>query len=118
MNRAMVIVKAGDPDIADAVERGIREGRARRLTHEQAEVVSAEIDRQHIVRKLVRVAVGNTKTNDDYDAMITKARGDYGERRWGGALRRIGTVLLVVYAMAVYALAMAYRAQDIVLGRR
>lgn len=48
------------------------------LPANQIEVVQAEIDRQHIVRSLVRVAVGNSKSNADYDCMIIKAQGDYG----------------------------------------
>ena len=44
------------------------------LTKEQINVVQAEIDRQHIQRALVRVAVGNTITPDEYRAMITYER--------------------------------------------
>lgn len=114
MSRALVIVKAGDPRISDAVESGIRTGREERLTPEQFEVVSAEIDRQHIAR-LVRVAVGNDKTPEDYASMVTKARGDYGTPARPG---RVGRWLLQGYALVVLALAAAYRAQDKVLGRR
>lgn len=114
MSRALVIVKAGDPRIADAVERGIRAGKTPRLTREQAEVVSAEIDRQHIAR-LVRVAVGNDRTPEDYARLVTKARGDYGTPARPG---RIGRWLLQGYALVVVALAAACRAQDKVLGRR
>ena len=118
MRRGLVIIKRGDPEICGALIESATAAQSERLSEDEIEVVEAEIDRQKIQRALLRVAVNNTKTNEDYDVMITKARGDYGERCWGGALRRIGTALLVVYAMAVYALAMAYRAQDAVLGRR
>ena len=43
------------------------------------QAVEAEIDRQHIMRSLVRVAVNNTKDDDDYDCMSTKASWEYGK---------------------------------------
>lgn len=78
----------------------------------------AEIDRQHIAR-LVRVAVGNDYTAEDYQCMITKARHDYGKYyREPGPLRRIGDALLGVYALLVCGVRRAYRAQDRLLGSR
>ena len=89
------------------------------LTGEQVEIVEAEIDRQRIQRALLRVAVGNTNTDEDYRDMMTKARGDYGtDARKAGPLRAIGERLMQVYALMVLALSAAYRAQDAVLGRR
>ena len=83
MMKAIVIKTVGDPEMAEAIESGIRAGTedARRavLTHDQIEVVEAEIDRQHILEALVRVAVGNTKTAEDYAMMETRARADYAE---------------------------------------
>ena len=89
------------------------------LTVEQVEIVEAEIDRQRIQRALLRVAVGNTNTAEDYRDMMTKARGDYGtDARKAGPLRAIGERLMQVYALMVLAASAAYRAQDAVLGRR
>ena len=85
---------------------------------EHVEVVEAEIDRQRIQRALLRVAVGNHNTAEDYRNMMTKARGDYAVTRRPGPLGRLGEQLLKVYALAVLACNAAYRAQDLVLGRR
>ena len=73
MTRAIVIKKMGDPEFAEAIADGI----VRALDAESMEIVSAEIDRQYILENLVRVAVGNNKTPEDYAQLITKARGDY-----------------------------------------
>ena len=87
------------------------------LPSEQVETVEAEIDRQRIQRALLRVAVGNHKSNEDYDAMITKARGDYGRAPGReGPMRRVGDALLGLYGLMVYGIARAYRAQDALLG--
>lgn len=68
---------------------------------EQIEVVEAEIDRQHIQRSLVRVAVGNTRTAEDYRLLAAKARGDYGYTRprgrlYGAVWGLIGALVLAV----------------------
>lgn len=88
------------------------------LPLEQIEVVEAEIDRQKIMSSLLRVAVNNNKTAEDYRNMTTKARGDYG-RYYGqpGPVRRFGRRLLGVYGLLVYAVSLAHRAQERVLGR-
>ena len=103
--------------------RGTSEPRGRlledggRLSREEIEVVSAEIDRQKILADLVRVAVNNTNTPEDYQIMAVKARGDYGKySRPAGPLRRLARKLLGVYGLTVLAIAAAYRAQDRVLG--
>lgn len=44
------------------------------LPPDAVEIVQAEIDRQHIQRSLLRVAVNNTKSTDDYNCLITKAQ--------------------------------------------
>lgn len=78
----------------------------------------AEIDRQHIAR-LVRVAVGNDNTPEDYQCMIVKARHDYGKYyRRPGPLRRFADALLGVYALIVCGVSAAYQSQERVLGRR
>lgn len=72
---------------------------AKPLTREQVETVQAEIDRQKIVRSLVRVAVNNTKTTDDYSAMITREQ--YRMQRYEqpvGIIRKLGGALLIIWA--------------------
>lgn len=119
MKRAVVIMKAGDPAIAGAIEDGMRAAIAKRPAevpeHEIIRTVEAEMERQRRARKLVRVAVGNTKTDDDYDMLITKARAEYGA---SGPATRIGRWMLGLYGLAVEGIARAYRAQDMVLGGR
>ena len=75
MQRGVVLKLYGNKEIAGA----IADGMARALPQEHIEVVQAEIDRQHIQRSLVRVAVNNTKTPADYACMTAKTRWDY---RW------------------------------------
>ena len=114
----VVMIQGGDRAIAGAIADGMRQATEERGTTssvtapplEHVEVVEAEIDRQRIQRALLRVAVGNTNTAEDYANMLTKARGDYAVHRRPGPLK--------VYALAVLACNAAYRAQDLVLGRR
>lgn len=117
-----MLIQGGDKAIAGAIAEGMMRAAEERLleaaplTGEQVEVVEAEIDRQRIQRALLRVAVGNTNTAEDYANMMTKARGDYGaDVRKAGPLRAIGERLMQVYALVVLGFAAAYRAQDRVL---
>lgn len=131
----VMLIQRGDAEISGAIAEGMLAARAgegtpptrqagppplsgEALTHDQIEVVQAEIDRQHIVRALVRVAVNNTKTAEDYANMTTKARGMYAEPARRGPLRRLGDKLLTGYAMLCWAIGEAYDAQRHVLGRR
>ena len=119
--RRGAVILIGDSQIAGAIAEGMFAGRARRpeaLPAEQIEVVEAEIDRQRIQMALLRVAVGNHNTAEDYRNMMTKARGDYAVTRRPGPLGRLGEQLLKLYALAVLAVSAAYRSQDAVLGRR
>ena len=114
-----MLIQGGDRAIAGAIADGMRRAReAAPPPLEHVEVVEAEIDRQRIQRALLRVAVGNTNTAEDYANMLTKARGDYAVHNRPGPLRKVGEWLLSVYALAVLACSAAYRAQDVVLGRR
>ena len=97
MRRGVVIKMFGDREIGAAIADGI----AKALPSEQIEVVEAEIDRQRIQRALVRVAVGNSRTAQDYAMLAIKARGDYGEARphgrlYGAVWGLIGAVVLAV----------------------
>jgi len=68
------------------------------MTDEQRQMVMAEIDRQHIAR-LLKVAIGNTNTPDDYAAMITRERYEMqAYKDDGGILRKLGDILLVTWA--------------------
>ena len=64
----------------------------------QMQMVKAEIDRQKTAR-LLKVAIGNTNTPDDYAAMITRER--YRIQAYeddGGMLCKLGDILLVTWA--------------------
>ena len=64
----------------------------------QIQMVKAEIDRQKTAR-LLKVAIGNTNTPDDYAAMITRER--YRMQAYednGGMLGKLGDILLVTWA--------------------
>jgi hypothetical protein len=68
------------------------------MTEVQRQMVMAEIDRQHIAR-LLKVAIGNTNTPDDYAAMITRER--YRMQAYEddeGMLCKLGDILLVTWA--------------------
>lgn len=117
----VMLIQRGDAEISGAIAEGMLAARAREvrpLEPEQIEVVQAEIDRQHIVRSLARVAVNNTKTAEDYDNMTTKARGMYATPAHSGALWRLLDHLFTGYALICYAIGEAYDAQRRVLGRR
>lgn len=141
--RRGAVILIGDSQIAGAIAEGMLAGRAERRGHlirplagapspqgegfwrggpealpaEQIEVVEAEIDRQRIQMALLRVAVGNHKSAEDYAALVTKARGDYGmTRRPPGTARKVGKKLLGLYGLLCYTVARAYRSQERVLG--
>lgn len=117
--RRGAVILIGDSQIAGAIAEGMFAGRARRpeaLPAEQIEVVEAEIDRQRIQMALLRVAVGNHKSAEDYAALVTKARGDYGQtRRPPGTARKVGKKLLGLYGLLCYTLAQIYKSQEKVL---
>lgn len=92
-------------------------GRAPFGDAEGVEIVSAGVDRQKIVAHLVRVAVGNDKTAEDYRHMIVKARGLYEIEREPGPLRVFAGKLVLGWALICLGVRRAYRAQDRVLGR-
>ena len=98
MSRGVVLKLYGDREIAGA----IADGMIRALPQEQIEVVQAEIDRQHIQRSLLRVAVNNTRTPEDYACLTAKARWDYRKvcrahgRLYGAVWGLIGGAVLLV----------------------
>lgn len=70
------------------------------------QAVEAEIDRQHIQRSLLRVAVNNTKSTDDYDCMIAKARYEHRmpEHGWlyNAVIGLVGLACIIVYEVYDY----------------
>ena len=122
---AMLLLTAGDPEISGALADGIvavrgtgdlirldaerratfpnggRLGEAKPLNHEEAQVVSAEMDRQKIA-ELLRVAMHREPV--DYAHLAYDAEVAYGESLYApGLLGKIGEKLLVGYALIVLA---------------
>ena len=143
---AVILIRRGDPEISGAIAEGMAKGmgtphpalratfpsRGRlegdrpegegfgdRLNGEQIEVVEAEIDRQRIVAGLLRVATRNTKTQEDYDMLMIRARCEIQRyERPAGPLRRLGRRILGLYGLLCYGISLAYRQQDRILGSR
>ena len=82
MNRGVVIKLYGDQKIAGA----IADGMTKVLEADSIQVVKREIHNQRVQRSLLRVAVNNTKTAQDYACMASKARCDYEYTRHHGRL--------------------------------
>lgn len=105
-----LLLTAGDEEISTALASGIMAVRlpaAKPLTHEEAEVVSAEIDRQRIVdwQKVAhQLRVAMHREPVDYAGMCFDAEVEYGESLYEKGLPgKIGEALLVGYAMVVLA---------------
>ena len=119
---AVMLLQAGDKQIVEALTDGIMAGRAARLEATQIENVEEEIDRQAIrrdmegdavQRALLRVAVNNTKTAEDYAAMTSRAEIEWGEPvDYPTPLERFADAVLALYAMVICGLSAAYHAQD------
>ena len=99
-----MLLTAGDKEISAALASGImaaRLPRAKPLTHEESQVVSAEIDRQKIA-DLLRVAMHPEPV--DYAGKVFDAEISYGESVYlPGRMHKVGEFLLVRYAMVVLA---------------
>ena len=135
----VMLIQRGDPQIAGALVDGMIAGRAEAvgdsLSHgcaatapsgrepfgddalgvESVEIVTVEADDRQRVARLVRIAVGNTRTAEDYRQMIVKARGDYAVHRRHNPMREAASMLLLAWALLWEGLRRAYRAQDRVL---
>ena len=103
MSRGVVIKLYGDQHIAGA----IADGMTKALDAERIEVVKREIRDQRVQRSLLRVAVGNSKTAQDYACMTAKARGDYEYtpehgRLYGAILGLWGLLWVVVHEAYTY----------------
>ena len=82
---------------------------------ESVEIVTVQRDKWRQVARQVRVAVGNTKTPEDYRLMIVKARSEYAIRCRSGKLHTVAGKLLLAWALLWQGIRRAYRAQDRVL---
>ena len=107
---AMLLLTSGDEQISTALADGIMAVRlpeAKPLTHDEAEVVKAEIDRQKIVdwqdvAHRMRVAMHPKPV--DYAGKLFDAEMEYGESLYmPGPMRKVGEFLLVRYALVVLA---------------
>lgn len=82
---------------------------------EAVEVVTVTADKWKRVAKQVRVAIGNTKTPEDYKLMIVRARCEYATHRHNGPAHTVARKLLLGWVMVCQAMRRAYRAQEKVL---
>lgn len=98
---AVLLLQAGDPEITGPLKDGVLAGRAARLEAQRKQ--PAEVDWSKVARR-VRVAVGNTKTAEDYMILRSAAEQEYRVRRRGGRLARLAEALLGAYALTVYRL--------------
>lgn len=106
-----MLLTAGDEEISTALADGIMAARlpeAKPLTHEESQVVSAEIDRQKIA-DLLRVAMHPEPV--DYAGKMFDAEMEYGESLYlPGPMRKVGEFLLVRYALVVLAFDRLFKA--------
>lgn len=103
MRQGVVVKLYGDRQIAGA----IADGMSRALDAQSIEVVKREIHEQQVQRSLLRVAVNNTKTAEDYACMTAKARYDYEYNRqhgrlYGAVLGLWGLLWVVIYEIYDY----------------
>lgn len=82
---------------------------------ESLEIYTVEQDKWRRVARQVRVAVGNTRTAEDYRQLIVKARGDYAIHTRPGPLHTFAGKLLLAWALIWQGIWRAYDAQDRVL---
>ena len=82
---------------------------------ESLEIYTVEQDKWRRVARQVRVAVGNTRTAEDYRQLIVKARGDYAVHTRPGPLHTFAGKLLLAWALIWQGIWRAYDAQEKVL---
>lgn len=116
MRRGYVIRLGGDMGIAAALAEGVAEGTRRApLQADQMALVQEEIRRQRTAEDIKNVAIHRGRRPEDWALLIAKARADYGQTVPGALARGIRR-LQAGWALIVWAVAMAYRAQSKVLG--
>ena len=136
----VMIIQRGDREIAGALMAGVMEGRAAAAARtssdpasgatfprgegfweadahpaESLEIYTVEQDKWRRVARQVHVAIGNTKTPEDYCQLIVKARGDYAIHTRSGPLHTVAGKLLLAWALLWQGIWRAYDAQDRVL---
>lgn len=126
MRYGYVIRIGGDPEISGAIAEGMLAARgagdgdlfrpAARATFPTGGRLLEGAERAEVAR-LVRVAIGNTKTPEDYLILCMAAEQEYRTPR-RSELHRAAELLLVGWTMMCYGIARAFRAQDKVLERR
>lgn len=97
----VVMIQGGDPEISGAIAEGIKAGMGADLLRpgdrgRLLEIRKADWDE---LAKLVKVAIGNTKTSEDYAILRAAAEQEYRMPRLS-QLRRARERLLAVYALA------------------
>jgi hypothetical protein len=112
MRYGYVIRVGGDPEISGAIAEGMLATST--LLGRQEGLTAAQ--RREIAR-LVKVAIGNTKTPEDYTILCMAAEQEYRTPR-RTELHRAAELLLVGWTMMCYGIARAFKAQDKVLERR
>lgn len=136
----VMLIQRGDPEIGGALMAGVLEGRAAAAAKtssdpasgatfpkgegfwkadaqpvESLEIYTVEQDKWRRVARQVRVAVGNTRTAEDYRHLIVKARGDYAVHTRPGPLHTFAGKLLLAWALIWQGIWRAYDAQEKVL---
>lgn len=118
MKRGYVIRLGGDMGIAAALAEGVAEGTRRApLKADEIALVQEEIRRQRTAEDIKNVALHRGRTPEDWQLLIVKARAEHGQIE-PGALRRGVRVLQAGWALIVWAIVQAYKAQDRILGIR
>lgn len=109
-----VIRIGGDPEIAGALKSGMERGTGTAAAGTSSATAGAPSpEGKALGSDAVRRVAMMQHTPEEWAAMTTKARYDYGQTR---PAPRWVQRLLVVWAMLCYGIAMAYRAQSKVLG--
>ena len=97
----VMLLQAGDPEISGAIAEGMLAGRAaqRRPVGEAGGGMTEEQRRE--LARLVKVAIGNTKTPEDYLILCMAAEQEYRTPR-RSELSRAAERLLTAWAMMCY----------------
>ena len=97
----VVMIQGGDPEISGAIAEGIKAGMGAELIRpgERGRLLEIRKDDWDELAKLVKVAIGNTKTCEDYAILRAAAEQEYRMPQLS-QLRRVRERLLAIYALA------------------
>ena len=116
MRRGYVMRRGGDMEIAAALAEGLAEGTRRApLKADEVALVQEEIKRQRTAEDIKNVALHRGRTPEDWALLIVKAQADHGQTVPGALIRGV-RVIQAGWALIVWAICQAYRAQAKVLG--